>query len=113
MELQEVGSCVQVGATLIPAVNIQVEDMPGLINGEHYGVYFEILFENGSLWIVEQGAKEYEGLGLEKYVIVTEHPKWGMLQDLSQPGVRLFLYDWTEFLTLYVEKVQVIRGWRN
>jgi hypothetical protein len=33
---------------IIPAMNVQVEDIP-----EGYDIYFEIMFEDGSLWVVD------------------------------------------------------------
>lgn len=49
MRLQDMGNCVKIGTALVPAVNIQVEFIP-----EGYGIYFEILFENGDLWVVNK-----------------------------------------------------------
>lgn len=109
MELQEVGSCVQVGATLIPAVNIQVgEGFPGFVEHEGkkfwYGVYFEILFETGALWVVEQGGKQEYTEAVMKSVMVQEYPRWGVTETLEYPGALVILESWEEFLGLYQEK---------
>lgn len=58
--LEDMGNAVRInGETIVPAVNIQVENVPGYL--EHtigppawYGVYFEVMFETGTRWIVEQ-----------------------------------------------------------
>lgn len=55
---------VEINGRFIPAVNIQVEGFPGMVtyaDGSKiwYGIYFEIMFEDGALWIVGQGADNY------------------------------------------------------
>lgn len=116
MELQEVGNCVKVGATLIPAVNIQVEGVPGFVEHDGkkfwYGVYFEILFETGALWVVEQGGKQDYTEAVMKSVMIQEYPRWGVTESLDYPGAFVVVESWEDFLALYLEKIQTIRGWR-
>lgn len=52
--LEDLGNCVKIHETVIPAVNIQVEGFPQFVDDTWYGIYFEILMETGGLWIVEQ-----------------------------------------------------------
>ena len=116
MELQEVGNCVKVGATLIPAVNIQVEGVPGFIqHGDTkfwYGVYFEILFETGALWVVEQGGKQEYTESVMNSVMIQEYPRWGVTESLDHPGVFVVVESWEAFLGLYEEKKRIIRSWQ-
>jgi hypothetical protein len=104
--LEDLGNCVKIHDQTIPAVNIQVEDFPRW-SEEHntwYGIYFEILFEDGTLWEVERVTED-------SHIIVNVYPNWykansGLLEfsqfaymDGSIRGCR---YDtWGAFLTLY------------
>ena len=45
---------VQIGKNKITAVNVQVEGFPQNIDGVDYGIYFEIPFPNGALWVVSR-----------------------------------------------------------
>lgn len=54
--------CIKLGETIIPAMNIQVgeDGVPGYLRHEDgtiawYGIYFEIMFEDGTSWEVCQG----------------------------------------------------------
>jgi hypothetical protein len=103
------GSFVRLGTTLIPALNIQTEGVPGYLSKADgskvwYGLYFEVSFPVGALWIVEQGFRLINETEWEKRILVTEHPKWGLSQSLDFPGVTRYLEDWEEFLGLYIEK---------
>lgn len=56
--LEDLGNCVKIHDTVIPAVNIQV-DPQEIFRYDHeidmwIGLYFEIMFEDGSLWVVTQ-----------------------------------------------------------
>lgn len=53
MTVEDMGNAVKINDRIIPAVNIQVTNMPGLIDGEWYPLYFEIPDETGALLIVE------------------------------------------------------------
>lgn len=108
MKPEKVGNYVLIGGTRIPAVNIQVEGVPGFINGEWYGIYFEIMFEDGKLWVVEQGSEHIPIEGAEAgfvfmQVEVMEYPRFA-LTGLDNPGVKIMLKDWEDFLNLYNEK---------
>lgn len=96
---------VQINDVLIPAVNIQVENVPGFIElstGEKIwcGVYFEILFEDGGLWIVDQGSEEGDASGT---IYITEFDNWGSNQDLDDQTAQNSLGggDWNFFLIIY------------
>lgn len=109
MKPQEVGNFVKLGMTMIPAVNIQVEGVPGMIKvlddeEAWYGVYFEILFETGALWIVQQGGESEEAWKSDQSISVAEYPQWGLGDGYKQLGVTVGVRDWAEFLSLYHEK---------
>lgn len=48
--IEEVDGGIKVGKTFIPAVNVQVNGYPTI----EYGIYFEVLFEDGDCLIVSQ-----------------------------------------------------------
>lgn len=74
----------------IPAVNIQVEDIP-----DGYGIYFEIFFENGNLWVVEQDISTPNAK-----IYITEQIDWAHNQELlDKPTTNGESWDW--FLELY------------
>lgn len=67
MELMDMGNAVKIGDTIVPAMNIQVENVPGYLEfdrlGVHtcewYGVYFEVMFETGEHLVVQQRWAEH------------------------------------------------------
>lgn len=104
---KHVGNCVEINGSYIPAVNIQVEGVPGYITHTDntevwYGVYFEILFEDGSLWVVEQG---FDREKLDE-ITVQEYLKFAIVKSLDLPGVKRTMNTWEEFGNLYLEKRQ-------
>lgn len=106
---EEVDSCVKIGRRYIPAVNIQVEGYPGFYTyddgrSEWYGLYFEVLFETGALWVVGQGSNYVDGVEYDSKIRITEYPKFGMTDSLDYPGATVELETWEEFLGLYDEK---------
>jgi len=107
MELQDMGNAVKILDRIVPAVNIQVTNVPGYLEHEvgppaWYGVYFEILFEDGDLWVVENGPCESEAN--DPYVWVTVYYNWAKVGDEDQGA--LLAYDWKDFVgRLYDEKV--------
>ena len=108
--LEQVNNCIKIGGQYIPAVNIQVEGVPGMLKhvdgtSAWYGVYFEILFETGALWIVEQGFNGPDDMS----ITVTEYPKYGLTEDTSIRGVVVGMNTWREFVSLYQEKVECDR----
>lgn len=105
--LRRMGSTINILGKLIPAVNIQVENVPGWLNDNEgnavwYGVYFEILFEDGSLWIVEQGFD----MDKQDEITVGEYLTWGVNEDLDQIDKTYTFDKWSDFLALYLEKVK-------
>jgi len=53
--LEDLGNCVKFGDAVIPAVNIQIDGFPQIIDDVLYPIYFEIMFERfGDLWTVEK-----------------------------------------------------------
>ena len=57
--LEDMGNAVKIGETIIPAVNIQVEGVPGYLEhpdggADWYGVYFEVMMETGEHLVVQQ-----------------------------------------------------------
>jgi hypothetical protein len=91
---------VQLGDVCVPAVNVQVyEDPPVIIDGHMYGNYFEVMFEDGSLWVVEQGLRDFP-------ITITEYKEWykvergEMSMDQAESG-KLNVTYWFNFLTAY------------
>jgi hypothetical protein len=97
--LEDLGNCVKIedpvyGAT-IPAVNIQVEGFPKFIDDVWYGIYFEVLFEDGTLWEIEQ---RHEDLGVK----VNVYPNWGRTTNVSDGlDVQIPLLDMDNFNISY------------
>lgn len=52
-QIEDLGNAVKINDTIIPAVNIQVDGFPCVIDGHNYDIFFEILFEFGISWSVE------------------------------------------------------------
>jgi hypothetical protein len=90
--LEDLGNCVKINDVIIPAVNIQVEGFPKWIDATWYGIYFEVLFEDGTLWEVEQRHADLP-------VVIMIYPFWGVSRKLfcvvSQHE------NWVDFLNLY------------
>lgn len=108
MRPREMGRAILLGTTIIPAVNIQVENVPGYIDmgdrTEWYGVYFEILFETGCLWVISQGSEEpKKGQGYNPWIVVMEYPKWAFTESRQDLGNQHYLSSWRSFLGLYNE----------
>ena len=105
--LEDLGNCVCINGRLIPAVNIQVENVPGMItypsgDSAWYGIYFEILFEDGSLWVVEQKSKE----DADDYIYVTIYDEFykvvnGTEDYTDEPDFGWCLQTWDEMLENY------------
>ena len=94
---------------IIPAMNVQVEDIP-----EGYDSYFEIMFEDGSLWVVDCCVD-----GVSPHIL--HYPTWYLLtDDLDQEQARVVyeqilkesdqrsLSSWEEFVEEYQKKVNPI-----
>lgn len=90
--LEDLGNCVKIHDTVIPAVNIQVEGFPKFVGDVWYGIYFEILFEDGTLWEVEQRHQDLP-------VLIIIYPRWGLNFKLF--SVLCERDNWEEFLRLY------------
>lgn len=100
---KQAGNTVEFDGTFVPAANIQVENVPGFIedrNGhaDWYGIYFEVLFEDGALWVVDQGCDLEEDL---ETIHIEQYDNWGQNQDLGAPSVKRSLDSWEMFLTVY------------
>ena len=101
--LIDLGNCVEIENIKIPAVNIQVDGVPGFLswtgpNGETthwYGIYFEIMFESGALWVVEQ---LWDGAPDDKIKIKIYH-NWAKGDDTTWTVI--FADTWDEFLIDY------------
>lgn len=110
--LEDLGVLVQINDTMIPAMNIQVENVPGYIpnmgvpgaDPTWYGVYFEVAFENGALWVVEQKPNEDD----PDAIIVTEYDRWDLRTKaddarMDDPDYGRSFETWDEFLVFYKE----------
>ena len=100
------GDAVVLDNKIIPAMNIQVEDIP-----EGYDIYFEIMFEDGSLWVVDCEIK-----GEQPHIL--EYPAWYLFYDDMTPEESRAVFNknlemstqcdpanWEEFMELYKKKV--------
>ena len=46
MEIEQIGDrIVKIGDCMIPAANVQVEGFPAMVDGHHYGIYFDVMWE--------------------------------------------------------------------
>lgn len=114
MQLEDMGNAVKLTGKMIsrsiPAMNIQVENVPGLLavareKPEWYGIYFEIPFEDGDLWIVEQGW--IQSKPDSKLVRVQEYKDWAHNPTGKKlPYREIPFRDWDAFLVGYHEKAQ-------
>ena len=106
MKPERLGNCVKLGATVIPAVNIQVDGVPGYIYyadgfSAWFGIYFEIMFEDGALWVVSQGAVEEEVLS---DIVIVEYPKF---HENTRVAIGNSVKTWEEFAATYNERRNV------
>lgn len=86
MTPEQEGRCIRLGNRLIPATNIYFADSGG--------VYFEIKFEDGALWVISFNAS----------IEVVEYPKWAMTDYSDNKPVTQIMKTWEEFLALYLER---------
>lgn len=87
---------VDIDGTLVPAVNIQVDGK----EAEEFGVYFEVMFENGDLWVIDQQPSSDPD---HIWITVAEHDEWAVRRDL-EPNYARRINAWDEFLDLYNKK---------
>lgn len=102
----QLGNLVVIEGRRIPAINIQVDNVPGFIKGPDgeahwYGVYFEIMFPDGALWEVNEGADENEF----SRITVTEYDYWAEGQRLDEPNFERTVENWIKFLEMYDAKL--------
>ena len=102
--LQQFGNYIRIHNQMIPACNIQVENVPGYLvdtpdGDKHwYGVYFEVMFEDARSWTVEQGSEQTH----PDKITLTEY-KW-LENGKPIEGLTIVLRCWGDFLNLYNEK---------
>lgn len=110
--IQQVGRFVRINEQMIPAVNIQIENVPGYIDIDvgktfWYGIYFEVPFENGALWVVSYGDDEDDYIEGKSVVTVLEFANFGL--NPKEDYTNTFTAkDWDEFLSMFREKVRTI-----
>lgn len=92
--LEDLGNCVRIHDTVIPAVNIQIEGFPKFIGDDWYGIYFEILVEDGGLYIVSQ----YHQDGL---ILVENNPFWGGGDGDKDFCIPKYVGTWEEFVVFW------------
>lgn len=101
--LEDLGNCVKIHDTVIPAVNIQVEGFPKFIDHTWYGIYFEILMETGGLWVIEQYHPDAP-IQCECFAFWAEGDK-----EFKLPCT---LTNWKEFLIFWGHRTDVEDEWR-
>lgn len=102
--LENCGNAVKIGDHIIPAVNIQVEGVPGYLECPEgckhwYGIYFEIMMEQGDLWEVSHREQEDS----DDNIYVTVYDNWGMTKDYTEVR-KLEIYPfcgWDTFIIFY------------
>lgn len=105
--LEDFGNMVSVNGQKIPAVNIQVEGVPGYIYGEDfgaewYGVYFEIMFERGYLWVVSQKSLA----DADETITVEVFSDYAHIRSL-EPDMTIPIYNWDDFLDMYNDPLRM------
>lgn len=110
--IEHIGDYVKIGDRMIPAVNIQVENVPGYIDiggGRTfwYGIYFEIGFEDGSLWVVNYGDNESLYLNGDCEILVLEFATFAHDPNAEHTSF-FYVKDWEGFLGTFLEKVETI-----
>jgi hypothetical protein len=106
--LEDFGNCVGINGQKIPAMNIQVENMPGYIyhegwGAQWYGVYFEVMFEPGYLWVVSMGALDDP----PNKIVVKIYQDWSARQKSwrnEEPDITINAANWDDFLEMYNAK---------
>jgi hypothetical protein len=112
--IEQIGNYVKINNKMIPAGNIQVEGYPKWVehsDGEEvwYGIYFEIAFEDGALWIVERHSDAQFALGDNcDMICVATHDKFGMDRKADIPDHGWLLENWDMFLLLYRTKIRTM-----
>lgn len=100
--LEDLGNMIRIYDEVIPAVNIQIENVPGFI--EHgpgdvrwYGIYFEIMWETGELWAVSQGSEPETYNETKVHVLNVPYFGMGSEKDMMQ----FTLHNWSDFVVAY------------
>jgi hypothetical protein len=111
--IEHIGDYVKIGDRMIPAVNIQVENVPGYIDMGRgrthwwFGVYFEIGFEDGSLWVVNYGDNKSLYLNGDSVINTFEYATFAY-DPAAEHTAMYNAKDWNEFLAMFLKKVESI-----
>jgi hypothetical protein len=100
--LEDFGNCVGINGQKVPAWNIQVENVPGFLTHNDgteawYGIYFEVTFEEGYLWVVEKRTAESK-------IQVEVYQDWAWRAEGRQSpeaDLTIPINHWDEFLEMY------------
>lgn len=84
--LEDMGNAVKILDTIVPAFSIQVENVPGYIDGIWYNPYFEIAFEDGDLWVVEDFSQDPSKLHHELPIVYDVFFDWYEKADCAGPN---------------------------
>jgi hypothetical protein len=106
--LEDFGNMVSINGQKIPAGNIQVDNVPGYIytgdfGAEWYGVYFEILFEQGYLWVVSQRSEFTD----DEKIHVAVYSNWARDRESyrnTDADLVIPCAHWDDFLEMYNDK---------
>lgn len=113
--IEQIGNYVKIGDRMIPAGNIQVEGFPGWKKSDAdgleywYGIYFEIAFEDGSLWIVDQWSDAQLLNDMDDAICVATHATFGIDRKADIPDNAWLFNNWDEFLQHYVNHLDMMR----
>lgn len=102
--LEDLGNCVKIHDTIIPAVNIQVEGFPKFVGDDWFGVYFEIMVEDGGLYILSQ----YHQDG---FIVCDHYPLWA--DGDHSFFIPIELPNWKQFLAFWSVRQEVNDEYRR
>lgn len=104
--LEDLGNCVKIHDTVIPAVNIQIEGFPKFVGDDWYGIYFEILVEDGGLYIVSE-------LRPNELITIENFPFWGCGGEDKDFHILKYVRSWEEFLIFWAKRQEEDEDYRR
>ena len=98
--LEDMGNAVKILDTIVPAFSIQVDNVPGYIDGFWYNPYFEIAFEDGDLWVVEDFSQDPDESLHELPIVYERYHNWyrNRHNGWATWDMQIKLESWEQFL---------------
>lgn len=92
------GNAVKINDRIIPAVCIQTgPEFPCWKEGHYYGIYFEVMFEDGSLWVVNS-LNDLAIISIDVFKNFAEFPSKSADTFINCRGWDQFLYNYDTWL---------------